>query len=92
MTNSGRHMVVGVEWYCRAIAGDSAAQLAYAADEVDAVIIIVGTHRPGRWASMREFLNGPVTVHLAHRQHRPVVVIPLHPAPDGSNLPWDDGS
>lgn len=82
----------GIEWTPRAMAGDPAVQLAHVADEVDAAMIIVGTHRPGRWGSMREFLNGSVAAHLAHRQHRPVVVIPLSPVHDGGTLPWQGSS
>ena len=80
----------GVEWTTRAMAGDPAVQLAHVADEVDAVMIVVGTRRPGPRGSMREFLNGSIAAHLAHRQHRPVVVIPLSPVGDGSALPWQD--
>ena len=83
---------LGVEWTPRAMAGDPAVQLAHVADEVDARLIVVGSRRPGRWGSMREFLNGSVAAHLAHRQHRPVVVIPLSPVGDGAALPWQSGS
>lgn len=82
----------GVEWTPRAMAGDPAIQLAHVADEVDALMIIVGTRRPGRWGSMREFLNGSVAAHLAHRQQRPVVVIPLYPVRAGAALPWQGDS
>lgn len=78
----------GVEWTPRAMAGDPALQLAHVADEVDAIMIVVGTRRPGPWSSMREFMNGSVAAHLVHRQHRPVLVVPLSPLPDGSALPW----
>jgi nucleotide-binding universal stress UspA family protein len=82
----------GIEWTPRAMAGDPAVQLAHVADEVDAVMIVVGSHRPGRWGAMREFLNGSVAAHLVHRQHRPVVVIPLNPIHDGGTLPWQASS
>lgn len=78
----------GIEWTPRAMAGDPAVQLAHVADEVDAAMIIVGTHRPGRWGSIREFLNGSIAAHLAHRQRRPVVLVPLSPVRDGEPLPW----
>lgn len=81
-----------VEWSPRAVAGDPALQLAHVADEVNALMIIVGTRRPSRMGSMREFLNGSVAAHLAHRQYRPVVVIPLSPIRDGSALPWEGRS
>jgi hypothetical protein len=38
---------------------------------------------------MREFFAGSVAVHLAHRQTRPVVVIPTSPVPQGAALPWE---
>jgi len=80
----------GVDWTSRALAGDPSVQLARVADELDAVMIVVGTRRPDRWGTMREFLNGSVAAHLAHRQHRPVVVIPLSPVSEGSPLPWQN--
>lgn len=82
---------LGVEWTARAMAGDPALQLAHVADEVDARMIVVGTRRPGRWGTMREFLNGSVAAHLAHRQRRPVVVIPLSPVQAGAAVPWQGG-
>ena len=82
----------GIEWTPRAMAGDPAVQLAHVADEVHAAMIVIGSHRPGRWGSMREFLNGSVAAHLAHRQHRPVVVIPLSPVHNGGPLPWQGDS
>jgi len=41
---------------------------------------------------MREFLNGSIAAHLAHRQRRPVVVIPLSPVREGEALPWQGAS
>jgi hypothetical protein len=38
---------------------------------------------------MQEFFGGSVAVHLAHRQHRPVVVIPLAPVAFRDELPWE---
>jgi hypothetical protein len=28
-------------------------------------------------------------VHLAHRQHHPVIIIPLDPVAHGERLPWE---
>ncbi len=78
----------GVEWSLRALAGDPAHELATLADELDAVAIVVGTRDRGLRSGALEFLNGSVAVHLAHRQHRPVIVIPLDPAARHESLPW----
>lgn len=78
----------GVEWRLRALAGDPAHELATLADELDAVAIVVGTRDRGLRSGALEFLNGSVAVHLAHRQHRPVIIIPLDPAARHESLPW----
>lgn len=79
----------GVEWEVRALAGDPGRALAHLADTVDAMMIVVGTRESGFRGSMHEFFNGSVAVHLAHRQHRPVVVIPLPPVGLDGRLPWE---
>ena len=76
-------------WSTRAIAGDPARALAHLADTLDAVMIVVGTRESGVRASVQEFFGGSVAVHLAHRQHRPVVVIPLAPVAFRDELPWE---
>lgn len=78
-----------VRWSTRPLAGAPAQELAELADELDAAMIIVGTKDPGLRGSLHEFFNGSVAVQLAHRQHRPVVVIPLHPVGPDAALPWD---
>jgi nucleotide-binding universal stress UspA family protein len=82
----------GVEWEVRALAGDPARALARLADTLDAMMIVVGTHEGGLRGSVRELFTGSVAAHLAHRQHRPVVVIPLSPVGLDAELPWDPGS
>ncbi len=79
-----------VSWSVRALAGGPAQELARVADEFDAAMIVVGTHEAGVRGSLHEFFNGSVAAQLAHRQHRPVVVVPLNPVGDGE-LPWDEG-
>ena len=59
-------------------------------EELDARYIVVGTREAGLRGSVREFFNGSVAVHLAHRQHRPVIVVPLAPIEGGEKLPWED--
>ena len=79
----------GVAWEVRALAGDPGRALAHVADTVDATMIVVGTRESGLRGSLHEFFNGSVAVHLAHRQHRPVVVIPLSPVGLEDALPWE---
>jgi nucleotide-binding universal stress UspA family protein len=67
----------GVPWHFRYLAGRADRALTHLARAVDAGVIIVGTHAPGVRASIREFVEGSVAVHLAHHQHRPVLVVPL---------------
>ncbi|WP_022881413.1 universal stress protein [Gryllotalpicola ginsengisoli] len=80
----------GVPYSLRALAGEPATELAALADEVDADAIVVGTRKPGLRTGAYEFFNGSVAVHLAHRQHRPVIVIPLDPVAPGEKLPWHE--
>lgn len=79
-----------VTWSVRALAGSPARELANLADELDAAMIVVGTRNRGVMASVREFLSGSVAAQLAHRQHRPVVIVPLDPVGIEATLPWDD--
>lgn len=80
----------GVPFGFRQLAGDPAWALTRLADEVDARYIVVGTREAGLRGSLREFFNGSVAVHLAHRQHRPVIVVPLAPVAGAESLPWED--
>jgi nucleotide-binding universal stress UspA family protein len=80
----------GVPYTLRQLAGDPAWALARLADEMDARYIVVGTREAGLRGSLREFFNGSVAVHLAHRQHRPVIVVPLAPVSGSQALPWED--
>lgn len=84
-----------VRWSVRALAGGAAQELARLAEAVNAAMIVVGTRERGLKGSLHEFFNGSVAVQLAHRQHRPVVVIPLSPVEGESNLSWrqtEDGA
>jgi nucleotide-binding universal stress UspA family protein len=80
---------VAVEWSVREVAGEPAQEISRVAEERDAALIVVGARQPGLRAGMREFFAGSVAVHLAHRQSRPVVVIPTSPVPQGDALPWE---
>ncbi|GEP27170.1 MULTISPECIES: universal stress protein [Cryobacterium] len=76
-------------WSTRALAGNPAGALGELADTLSAAMIVVGTREATLRASLQEFINGSVAAQLAHRQHRPVVVIPLAPVPSDQPLPWD---
>lgn len=80
----------GVPYSLRQLAGDPAWALTRLAEEMDARYIVVGTREAGLRGSLREFFNGSVAVHLAHRQHRPVIVVPLAPVPGTGALPWEE--
>lgn len=79
-----------VSWSTRALVGDPAQALGRLADALDAEAIVVGTRETGIRAGIQEFFSGSVAVHLAHRQHRPVIVIPLTPVDGEGALPWED--
>jgi nucleotide-binding universal stress UspA family protein len=77
-----------LRWSVRALAGNPAEELAGLADEMGAAMIVVGTREAGMRGSLHEFFNGSAAVQLAHRQHRPVVVVPLNPVGADDELPW----
>lgn len=76
------------EWSVRALVGEAGEELSVLADDTDAIMIVVGTREAGLRGSLHEFFGGSVAVHLAHHQHRPVVVVPLDPIPAGRKAPW----
>ena len=69
----------GVRWRFVTLSGDPARALGRLAESADASIIVVGTRERGLGARFEELLVGSVAVHLTHRQHRPVLVVPLAP-------------
>ncbi|KZE89576.1 universal stress protein [Microbacterium sp. TNHR37B] len=80
-----------VEWSVVSLVGDPALAIAKLADRAEARLIVVGTRRRGFGETMREFFTGSVAARLAHRQSRPVLVVPLEePARDDEEL-WPDG-
>ena len=70
-----------VGWSFRTMSGDPARALSDAADTIGASMIVVGTREPGVIHALEEVLVGSVAVHLAHHQHRPVLIVPLDPRP-----------
>ena len=80
----------GVRWSVRPLVGDPSHELIALADRVDADMIVVGTRSPGFRGTIQEFFNGSVAANLAHRQHRPVIVIPNPGTSPGAPLPWEN--
>ena len=78
----------GVRWSTRLLAGDTAEALGHLAKTVNAAMIVVGTHERGFGGGVQEFFNRSIAVHLAHRQNRPVVVVPARAPGVESPLPW----
>jgi nucleotide-binding universal stress UspA family protein len=64
-------------WSLRILAGDPSQALARAADEVDARLVVVGTHGTGPGHAIEAWLSGAVAVHLSRSLTRPVVVVPV---------------
>lgn len=81
----------GLEWSVTQLVGDPALALKQLADRSQARLIVVGTRRRGLGESIREFFTGSVAARLAHRQSRPILVVPLEePAGDDEEL-WPEG-
>ncbi|MFD4958054.1 universal stress protein [Microbacterium sp. NPDC058389] len=77
----------GVEWVSRQLVGDPAMAIKHLADQVDARLLVVGTRKRGFGESVREFFTGSVGARLAHRQHRPILIVPLgEPVPDDEEI------
>lgn len=77
----------GVTWRTLVLAGEVSAALGRLAERLDAAMIVVGTHEHSVGGSIQEFFNRSVATHLAHRQGRPVVVIPSRAPGAESRLP-----
>ncbi|GAA1920190.1 hypothetical protein GCM10009775_10970 [Microbacterium aoyamense] len=76
-----------LEWSVQQLVGDPALAMKHLADQVEARLIVVGTRRRGFGESIREFFTGSVAARLAHRQHRPILVVPLgEPVPDDEDV------
>ena len=77
----------GPHWTVRQLVGDPAMAIKHFADQIDSRLIVVGTRKRGFGESVREFFTGAVGVRLAHRQHRPILVVPLgEPVPDDEEI------
>lgn len=80
-----------IVWTARQLVGDPALAIKQLAEKLDAQLIVVGTRKRGFGESIREFFTGSVAARLAHRQHRPVLVVPQEePVPDDQEDVWTE--
>jgi len=80
----------GVAWELRQLVGDPAIALKNLAERLDAKLLVVGTRDRGIGESIREFFTGSVAARLAHRQHRPILVVPLGTAAADDEEIWPE--
>jgi nucleotide-binding universal stress UspA family protein len=66
----------GLPWRLHFRAGDPAENLVAVADEVGALLIVIGTRGSGALAFLERLLAGSVSHRTLHRAHRPVLVVP----------------
>ena len=69
----------GVAWTYEVRRGDPAMELARAAEENDALLIVVGTRGEGVRVVIPRLIEPSVSHGVIHRQHRPVLVVPASP-------------
>lgn len=80
----------GVEWSVRQLVGDPALAMKHLAEQVEARLLVVGTRKRGFGESIREFFTGSVAARLAHRQTRPILVVPIGEiVPDDQDIVWE---
>ena len=78
---------IDLDWRIHQLVGDPALALKHLAEQIDARLLVVGTRKRGIGESIREFFTGSAAARLAHRQARPILVVPLgEPAPDDEDL------
>ncbi|WEO77137.1 universal stress protein [Cryobacterium sp. SO2] len=78
-----------IAWSTHQLTGDPARALGQLAESLRAAMIVVGTRDGTVRGSLQEFFAGSIAMNLAHRQNRPVVVIPLSPVSFDDDLPWE---
>ena len=77
-----------IDWRFRYLAGRVDRALTHLARSVDAAAFVVGTH-VGRHHRLADFINGSTAMHLSHRQHRPVLVVPVKVVDWEGRAPWE---
>ncbi|MFF1878952.1 universal stress protein [Leifsonia sp. NPDC058230] len=64
-------------WSLRILNGDPSQALSRLSDEVDARLVVVGTHGAGFSHALESWLAGSVATHLSRSVRCPVVVVPV---------------
>ncbi len=77
-----------VAWHFRYLAGRVDRALTHLARAVDAAVLVLGTH-VARHGHGPDFLHHSHAVQLSHRQHRPVLVVPLQVVDWKGRAPWE---
>ena len=72
----------------RELAGDPAVALSRLADVLQAELLVVGARRSRLRSTLSEYFGGSVAAQMAHRQHRPVVLIPRPAGQHVTPPPW----
>ncbi|MCW2779279.1 MAG: hypothetical protein JWN17_3004 [Frankiales bacterium] len=67
---------LGVPWRLALTTGDPVTGLQELAEQVQAELVVIGTHGRGGWCLLRRLLHGSVSSRLVHGEHRPVLVVP----------------
>jgi len=80
----------GVDWIVHQLVGDPALAIKHLADRLDARLLVIGTRRRGIGESIREFFTGSVAARLAHRQKRPILVVPLGESASDDEELWTE--
>ncbi|MGT2427431.1 universal stress protein [Amnibacterium kyonggiense] len=78
-----------IEWDVATGVGPASSVLQSLADQYDAEVIVVGTRQATLHGAAEEFFRGSVAAQLTHRQHKPVLVVPVQPTPQPEALPWE---
>lgn len=76
----------GVRWSLRELVGVAADALMRVAEEEHALMIVLGARQGGVRGALRNVFTGSVALRLAHRQYRPVVVVPTAPVASDEDL------
>lgn len=77
-----------IPWHFRYLAGRVDRALTHLARAVDAAAFVVGAH-VRRHHRLADYINGSTAMHLSHRQHRPVLVVPLEVVDWDGRAPWE---
>lgn len=77
-----------VPWFFRYLAGREDRALTHLARAVDAAAFVIGAQTHGH-RRVRDFLGSSLAANLSHRQHRPVLVVPVQVVDWRGRAPWE---